>query len=154
MATPPPTSLLERLWRFLDNQKVRYLLAGGWNTVFGYGAFASLYFLFHRHCNYLILAVIANILAITMAYATYKCIVFRTKGNILREYLRFYGVYGANALVGLALLSIFVDLFHLSPYLAPLLTTFITVVISYFGHKHFSFKHRKPSASSGGTPEP
>ncbi|MEI8079973.1 MAG: GtrA family protein, partial [bacterium] len=66
--------------------------------------------------------------------------VFRTKGNVLREYVRFYGVYGVTAVLGLAALPFCVELLGLSPYLAPLLIMGVTVAVSYLGHQHFSFK--------------
>ncbi len=124
----------------LAEQKVRYLIAGGWNTVFGYGIYAGPYYLLHGRVHYMVIAVVANVLAITMAYATHKLFVFRTKGNVLREYFRFYGVYGVTAVLGLLALPLCVELLGMSPYVAPLLIMAVSVVISYLGHKHFSFK--------------
>lgn len=120
----------------------RYLLVGGWNTLFGIGIYALLYWLLGKEVNYLVLAIPANILAVTNAFFCYKFIVFKTKGNILREYFRCYLVYGSSMLLGLAGLYILVDWLHLHPVLANVLLTGITVVISYFGHRFFSFKPR------------
>ena len=60
---------------------MRYMLIGGWNTLFGIGAYAILYKLLHARVNYLLLLIPANILAITNAYLGYKFVVFRTKGD-------------------------------------------------------------------------
>ena len=108
---------------------IRYLLAGGWNTVFGVGL-------------YLFWAVLVNILAITNAFLCYKFFVFRTKGNFLREYLKCYLVYGAGALLGLAGLFLLVSIAGMNPVRANILITGITVILSYFGHKYFSFRRR------------
>ena len=67
---------------------IRYLLAGGWNTVFGVGLYTAVYELWGTSGNYLFWAVLVNILAITNAFLCYKFFVFRTKGNFLREYLK------------------------------------------------------------------
>ncbi len=128
---------------------VRYLVAGGWNTVFGYGVFALL-----THAlsglipyAYMVAAVLANVLAITMAYVSYKLVVFRTKGNYLREYLRFYVIYGASAVAGIALLPVFVALVgafagksDAVPYVAQALLMPLLVLGSFVGHKTFSFR--------------
>ena len=118
------------------------MIAGGWNTVFGYGAYVGLLYLFHPWIHYMVIAVIANILSITMAYVTHKLFVFRTRGNVLREYLKFYGVYGVTAAFGLVALPFCVEVLKVNVYMAPLLILGVTVVVSYFGHKHFSFKHK------------
>lgn len=135
-------NLFRRLADVLSRQEVRYLIAGGWNTVFGYGVYAGLLYLFQPWVHYMVIAVAGNVLAITMAYATHKLFVFRTKGNVLREYVRFYGVYGVTAVLGLAALPFCVEVLGMSPYVAPLLIMGVTVAVSYLGHKHFSFKKK------------
>ena len=134
-------NLFRRLAGLLARQEVRYLIAGGWNTLFGYGVYVGLLYMFQAWVHYMVIAVLANVFSISMAYATHKLFVFRTKGNVLREYFRFYGVYGVTAALGLLALPICVEVLRMSPYVAPLLILGVTVVVSYFGHKHFSFKN-------------
>ncbi len=145
---PPSTqpSLFDRLAGLFARQEVRYLIAGGWNTLFGYVVYAVPYFFFHGRIHYMVIAVVANPVAITMAYATHKLFVFRTKGNVLREYLKFYGVYGVITILGLLALPFCVEVLRMSPYVAPLLIIGVSVVVSYFGHKYFSF--RQPSGDA------
>jgi putative flippase GtrA len=133
------------------DQLVRYILVGAWNTFFGYAMFAVLTYLLSDLIayGYMVASVVSNILAITIAYIGYKFFVFKTKGNYLREYLRFYAVYGVAAGVNLALLPILVTALNFmgvremySPYLAGALLTFMTVVLSFLGHRNFSFRPR------------
>jgi len=121
-------------------QKIDYLLIGGWNTVFGYGLFLALYYLLSARIHYLILLGICNVLAITNAYIGYKLFVFKTRGNYLREYLRFYLVYGGAIVLNFILLPICVELFRLSPPVAQGGLIFLSVIFSYLGHKNYSFK--------------
>jgi len=121
-------------------EKVDYLLVGGWNTVFGYLVFLALYYLLAGKVHYLILLVISNILSITNAYVGYKIFVFKTQGDYLREYLRFYVVYGAALALNFVLLPLCVELLRLSPPVAQGGLTFVNVLFSYAGHKNFSFK--------------
>ncbi|MDP3588628.1 MAG: GtrA family protein [Sulfuricurvum sp.] len=124
-------------------QKIRYLIIGGWNTVFGYGAFAALYFWFADSIHYLVILSISYILSITNAYIGYKLFVFRTKGNIFREYLRFYVVYGVSFLFNMAALPLFVEILNLNMYVSQAVVTIITILGSYMLHKNFSFKENQ-----------
>ena len=128
-----------RLW-----QPFAYLAVGGWNTLFGVGLYALAYALLHHRVHYLVLLVFCNILAITNAYLCYKLLVFRTQGNWWREYLRFYLIYGAAMLLGMGLVVLFVQALGVHPVLANILTTALTVVCSFFGHRHVSFAPRRP----------
>lgn len=120
-------------------EKVNYLLVGSWNTLFGYLAFVGLYLWLGYRINYLVLLLISNVFSITNAYIGYKLLVFKTKGNYLREYLRFYLVYGSAILFNFILLPITVELFKITPPIAQGIIMWLTVIFSYFGHKYFSF---------------
>ena len=120
--------------------KIWYLLVGAWNTLFGYLVFVALYFLLAEKINYMFLVIISNILAITNAYIGYKIFVFKTRGNYLKEYLRFYVIYGGAIALNLVLLPILVEFFAVTPVIGQGFVMLVIVVGSYFGHKHFSFR--------------
>jgi putative flippase GtrA len=135
------------------SQFARYILVGGFNTLFGYSLFALLNWLFSRFSNYsyLYAALLGNVFAITVAFLGYKWFVFRTRGNYLIEWIRCVGVYGSMMLINLAGLSILVPIFRhhlqrpqLAPYLAGALLTAISVILSFFGHKKISFSQKIP----------
>lgn len=144
----PPASLLQRLWSRYA-QLVRYLFVGGFNTAFGYSCFAVLNFVLADRVPYayMVANIGSNIVAITVAFLLYKWFVFRTKGNYLREYLRTYVVYGSSALLGLALLPVLVAVVgmyikneRIVPYVAQAIVIPLVVIISFVGHKRFSFR--------------
>ena len=120
-------------------QKINYLLVGIWNTIFGYSVFVALYFLFTPHIHYMVIWAVSTVLAITNAYIGYKAFVFKTKGNYLREYLRFYVVYSGSMVLNLVLLPLGVELLKIAPPVAQAGIIVISVVFNYLGHKHFSF---------------
>ena len=132
----------------------RYLLVGGFNTVFGYGLFALLNYLLRRlSYGYLWATLFSNLIAITVAFLGYKWFVFRTKGHYLREWLRCLGVYGSSMALGLVGMAILVPLLrhHMTrpqaaSYLAAALLTGLTVIFSFLGHKHISFRRAAGSA--------
>ncbi len=145
-------------------QFARYLLVGVWNTAFSYATFALFTHLLENIVpqSYMLASVLASFLNITVAFLGYKWFVFKTKGNYLREWLRCVGVYGTNILFGLAVLPVLVfAIRHHShwqrqaPYIAGALLTGFTVLVSFFGHKHFSLKQSEgPTAESGPESKP
>lgn len=120
-------------------QKIAYILAGVWNTLFGYLIFVVLYSLLHQTFHYTVILVLSYIICITNAFLSYKFIVFKTKGNLLREYLRFYVVYGASFIVNIALMLIIVEFLKVRPIPAQSVILFFMTLVSYLGHKHYSF---------------
>lgn len=135
------------LW--LNHQKkVRFVLVGLWNTIFGYLVFVALDYLFERffsprYVAYMSAAVLANILAILNAFIFHKLVTFRSPVRglaIIPEFVRFFSMYLFSFFLGLVLLPVFVELFHLDPKIAGALLIPITTIISYLGHSRFSFK--------------
>ena len=116
-----------------------FLLAGLWNTVFGYTLSLGLYSLLHSHFHILAISLIANILSISMSFITYKIFVFKSKGNWLQEYIRCYIVYGIITLVSMVILWISVDFIKTPFWIAQALLIPIMILFSYIGHKKFTF---------------
>jgi len=120
---------------------------GIWNTVFGYAVFVGLDFFFaqffeKRYAAYMLAAVLANILAILNAYIFHKFVTFRSPIRglaIIPEFLRFFSMYLFSFFLGILLLPVFVELFHLDPKISAGLLIPITTIISYLGHSRFSF---------------
>jgi len=129
-----------RKFRFRQKAAVNYLLVGLWNFVFSYLTFVLLYATLGRRVHYDVLLVISYVLSITNAYFGYKIFVFKTKGHYLREYSRFYVVYGGSLAMNLLLLPFIVVVFGVSPLVAQSGLAVFTVLFSYYGHKNFSFK--------------
>ena len=121
-------------------EKIAYLLTGGWNTLFGYGSFALLYYLFSHTLHAVVILTLSYIIGITNSYIGYKLFVFKTKGNILKEYFRFYVVYGGSYLINITTFPFLVFYLKINPYVAQIIITGIAVVSSYLFHKNYSFK--------------
>jgi putative flippase GtrA len=60
--------------------------------------------------SYMYAALLASIIAITVAFLGNKWFVFKTHGNYLIEWIRGFGVYGTGMLIGLTGLPILVTL--------------------------------------------
>ena len=125
----------------IKSQSIRYIITGVWNTVFGILVYALLIKLLGEN-HYILLAVVSNIISITNAYICYKLFVFKTKGNILKEYLKCYVVYGLSMLLGLLLLYVFVDIAGLNPVTANIISVLLLTIVSFIGHRYYSFKNK------------
>lgn len=144
-------------------QFLRYLLVGGWNTLFGYSTYALFTALLMPRVSfgYLYASVFSSLINITVAYLGYKFFVFRTHGNYLKEWLRCLLVYGSGMLPGLVLLPLLVEGlhygFHLqrsAPYVGGALLMGAGVIYSFFGHKHFTFRVPADAAHDAATERP
>jgi putative flippase GtrA len=85
-------------------------------------------------------AVLMSILAILNAYIFHKLVTFRSPLRglaIITEFVRFFSVYLFSIFLGLVLLPVFVELFHLDPKISAALLIPITTIISYLGHFRF-----------------
>lgn len=139
--------ILDNLW--LNHQKkIRFLLVGVWNTLFGLLVFIACDYLFERlfsprYVAYMSAAVLSNILAIINAYIFHKHISFQStvRGRgIIIEFARFFTTYLFSMVLGLILLPASVELLGIEPKIAAALLIPVTVIISYFGHSRFSFR--------------
>jgi len=143
-------------------QFIRYILVGGFNTIFGFSVFAFLNWAFRRlgSFSYMYAWALANVIAITAAFLAYKWFVFRTRGNYLKEWIRCFSVYGSGMIFGFFALPLLVTILRhtlhrpeYASYLAVALLTIVTVVLSFFGHKRYSFGQKLASDDSKTGPE-
>lgn len=137
MPSRTPTTLCEA-WH--ASQKFRFLVVGGWNTVFGYLVFVVLYGLLAAYAHYLVIATAAHFLAVIQSFVSQRRLVFHAAGRWLPQYLRFNAASLAALFGSLALLSMLVETVGLDVLVAQAVTTAASVAVSYLLHKHFSFK--------------
>ena len=126
--------------KLMARQEIRFLFVGILNTIVGYGIYAFLVF-FHMH--YLVANTISTILGVLHSYLWNRYFTFRSKEKAGTELIKFISVYLLSYVIGTCTLYLFNHYLHISPYLAGLINLVITTLISYFGHKNFSFKKIK-----------
>lgn len=135
----------------------RYLVVGVWNTVFGYGMFALFTALLAPYipASYLAASLLSSVLNITVSFLGYKWFVFKTKGHYLSEWMRCLMVYSGSILLGLGLLppSVFIVAYltenqRAAPYIAGALLLGAQVILSFVGHKMFTFRNSVAAVTS------
>jgi putative flippase GtrA len=132
---------------------IRFLLVGGFNTVFSLALY-NVFVLLIRHAfrNEILVADAAQCLsmpiAISVAFLGYKWFVFRTQGNYLKEWLRCFAVYGVGFPISILIVLpaatasflAFALTRHYAANLAGIVNSLVIACYSYFAHKKFSFK--------------
>jgi len=133
-------------------EKLRFLAVGLWNTAF---SMASLWVL-ERLIPYdkgsalagLIGVIAAKeavlfanwVLGVTQNLFTFKLLVFRTKGHWLRECARMYVTYTGTFIVESVLVQTISAVLGWSLFWSRIPTLVVVTVLSYLGHKYFTFR--------------
>ena len=131
-------------------EKLRYLIVGVWNTIFSYALFYVFIHAFAApleaatNLDYKAVALILQwaswVLAVVQSTVTMKYFAFRSKGHLAKQVLRAYFIYlPAQGLSSLILYSA-MRFLGLSALVGQLFAVFVTTIISYFGHKYFTFR--------------
>jgi len=130
--------------------KVKFILIGIWNTIFGFSIFCLFDTLFTwlfstRSAAYMCAMALAQIIAVINAYICHKYITFKSMATgkaIIGEFFRFSATYVITFCLSLVLLPALVEFGRFRPKISAAIIILICSVISYLGHSRFSFKSR------------
>lgn len=123
----------------LHAEKLRFLGVGIWNTVFNMALFNVLLLVF-GHARYMVWFWVAWVLSVGQSTVTMKYVAFRSKGKLLPQIARAFMIYLPAQGIATALMWFAVEVAHLPPQIGQLLTISVTTVLSYLGHKYFTFR--------------
>jgi putative flippase GtrA len=143
-AEPAAPGPLIRLFR---DQRVAFLIVGVINTVIGFGIFVvcsvtvghTVDQRFGKLAGTLVTIAISHVLSVLFAFVMHRRFVFRVQGHVLRDLLRFWSVYLTGLGVNAVALPLLVEL-GMQRIPAQAIIVAATTLLSYFGHRHFSFR--------------
>jgi len=135
------------LWH--GHEKLRFLVVGAYNALFGLAVFALLQQALHDHLHYLLILPIAHVLAVFNAFMGHRTWTYRRNGHFLADFLRFNLSYLGLLALGMIAMSLLVESAGLHPITANAVNLGVTTLVSFFVHKHLSF--RRPKRPSGQT---
>ena len=125
-------------------KKLRFLIAGGVNTLVGLSVYPLLYlWLEPLGLGYIQILLMAQVICITFSYISNKYFVFKTKGNVHKEYVKFFLFYGFYLALNLLCLPFLVEKMGITPIISQTLFSVAIIVSSYFWHNFFTFKQVK-----------
>ncbi len=122
-------------------QKLRFLLVGGYNTLFSYVLFA-VFVNFSGNETAQISLLAAYVISSVNNYLTQKFYVFNTRGHYWREYIKCCTVWMASYGVNAILLYLFMHFLGLNPYAGQFIAVIGVIVFNYVFLKHFAFNSR------------
>lgn len=132
--------------RIVKDYRVAFLIVGTANTVIGFLWFALFDFTVGRWIGaygYFVTLGCAHVMSVLCAFVLYRRFVFRVRGQVWRDLARFETVYLVALGVNAVLLAVLVSFVHMQPLLAQALIVFVTTLISFFGHRNFSFRRAR-----------
>ena len=132
----------------LKDERIRFLLVGTINTVLGYALYIAFEMTLGVWIGYLGSLYASYAIAVFVAFRLHRRFTFGITGSgrALVDFFRFASVYVVSLIVNTAALPILVVLAGVPPIPAQGIVVVFTTLLSYFGHKWFSF--RRPAEPS------
>ena len=124
-------------------QLSKFGFVGMLNTIIGYGSFILLL----NYTNYIIALVIAHLIGVTHSFIWNKYWIFKSKSTgitaNLCEFAKFNSIYAGVFLTNAIVLIISVSILNMDPRISQLIALPIITIISFAGHKYWSFSKVK-----------
>ncbi|MEK4513000.1 GtrA family protein [Paenibacillus sp. FSL K6-2524] len=127
----------------MKNQSIKFIIVGVLNTVVGFLVYAA--FIHFIHNNYLQALITSHIIGVAHSYLWNNRWTFQQKKYNARSAVKFMSVYVVTFFVNLFLLAILVDTIEMNKLVAQAIALFLTTLVSFFGHKYWSFRTSKKS---------
>lgn len=146
----PPAGMrgtLGPLFRLIRDQRVAFLLVGATNTAVGAVWFIVFQALIQDRFGYMAVLACAHVAAVLCAFVLYRRFVFRVRGHVLRDLGRFEVINLGALAINAALLPVLVEVAHLPVLASQLIIAAGTVLLSFFGHRDFSFRRSPEQAA-------
>lgn len=119
-----------------SRQLVRFLFIGTISTIISYSTFLILLNIFHIH--YLIANIVAFIIGVGFGYYFNSKWTFDAKNAKL--FKRYFSFYVTSLILSTIILKSIVEIFHIMPEIANIITIFIITYYNFFGVKLWVFK--------------
>lgn len=142
-------------WRTLP-ESAKYLLAGGVNSLFAYLLFIALLAILGPFLRplagssvravellgtnwYLVVQWVAWVVGVQFSTFMMKVFVFHSSGPFLPQVAKSYFVYAPTQVFASGVLWVAVAVAHLTPQVGQLVAALLAALLTYFGHKYFTF---------------
>lgn len=132
----------------VKNEKIAFVIVGVANTFIGAGWFIFFEMTAGRIAGYMVSLALAHVASVLCAFILYRWLVFRVRGQVLRDLARFEVVYLGGLVLNALLLPFSVEVMGIAPIPSQMMIVFITAAVSYLGHKYFSFRRASTEPGS------
>jgi putative flippase GtrA len=143
--TVPPRGLLLRLIR---RQEIAFAAVGAANTLLGMALTVLWLRVLPDSWPPAVAVVLAYCISIVFAFVAHRTLVFRVRGHVVRDFARFVLVNSGGLALNAAGVQLAVGVLRLPETPATVVVMGLVAVVSYAGHRYFSFR-RAPQQSGG-----
>jgi putative flippase GtrA len=119
-----------------QNEQIRYLAVAGSTTLVYLGLLAALLTVL----PYMLAILVAQAVIISVAFPTYRRLIFRSTRPGRLDLPRLVGVWAGGFLAGVVATPLLVELVGMPPLPAQVLAVVVVAVLSYLGHRFISFR--------------
>jgi putative flippase GtrA len=132
------------LLKLIRDERVAFLIVGGFNTGIGVLWYAFFYWLMHPlPFGYMSALLAAHVASVITAFLGQRYFVFRVRGHFWIDFARFE-IVNLNALAfNIVALPFVHEVLGVQAFASQLIITVFTALVSYFAHKYFSFRRAK-----------
>lgn len=135
-------TMLRPLKKIAADQRSMFLVVGAANTLFSTLLFSGLVILFGSSVPSVVSLSIAWVVSLLTGFFAHRILVFRVKGRVLLDLVRFAGVNYMSLLINMGALALLADVIGLPAIPVQLGIVCVVIVFNYFGHKFFSFRRK------------
>lgn len=131
---------LSWLRKLFTDQRFLFLLVGGINTAFSTSLFVVLVLAFGPRVPSFVSLGISWAVSLIAVFFAYRFIVFRVKGHLWLDFVRFAGTNLMALLINMVALTVFADMIGLPAIPVQIGIVCFIIGFNYFAHKHVSFR--------------
>ncbi|WP_433679253.1 GtrA family protein [Nocardia sp. CA-119907] len=139
------------LLRIVKRQEIAFAAVGVVNTALGMGLTVMWLAILGASVPPAVAVVLAYAISIVIAFVLHRTLVFRVRGHMIRDFLRFVGVNSGGLLMNMVLLSLAVSVLHLPSKPSAVVVMGLVAIASYFGHRYISFRREPVPPPPGGS---
>ena len=133
--------LLIKVRKLLETMNLRqflkFVIVGIINTVIFYSIY---YIMLQQGVSYVVALTVGTLVGIINSYILNKFFTFKSRKASASETVKFFVISCVQYLLNLLIIHVCVNFMGISPELAGLIAISISVFVSYFGHKFWSFR--------------
>jgi putative flippase GtrA len=124
------------------SKKLKFLIIGFINTVFGYIFSILIYETLNDIFSLFFILLLSHLVTVTFSFVNYRHFVFNSKKSIFYEYFKIHLVYLSAFGINFILVWIFYNFLFWPFWLSRLVSIFILICYNYLAHTRFTFNEK------------
>ncbi|MFF0817258.1 GtrA family protein [Rhodococcus sp. NPDC003318] len=142
--TSTPVGGPEPRYRSVRRQGIAFAIVGGFNTLLGIALTAMWLTVLGDDVPSAVAVALAYCISVVVAFALHRTVVFRVRGSLFRDFVRFVVVNSGGLAANMVLLQLAVSVLHAPSRPAAVVVMGAVAVGTFVGHRYFTFRRTEP----------